>query len=90
MFAVAMAHYAAPQHNGRNVVFDGMANDEHGHPRDPTVVEAVDSVEIVVSDINLDRLRAYRQREVWGPSFRHPELYALLAAAHLSRSQPDQ
>jgi predicted amidohydrolase len=34
MFAVAMANYAAPQHNGRSVVFDGIANDEHGHPRD--------------------------------------------------------
>lgn len=75
MFAVVMANYAAPQHNGRSVAFDGIANDENGDPRNPTVVEAVDSAGIIVSDFDLDRLRAYRRREVWGPKFRHPELY---------------
>lgn len=33
MVAVAMTNYGAPRHNGRSVLFDGIANDEHGQPR---------------------------------------------------------
>ncbi len=79
MYAVAMANYASPQHNGRSVIFDGIANDEDGNPRDPTVVEASEQEGVVIGDIDLARLRSYRQREVWGPNFRHPDLYAPLA-----------
>lgn len=80
MFGVAMTNYGSPQHNGRSVVFDGIANDEHGRPRDPTVVEAEAAAELIIADLDLERLRSYRAREVWGPNFRHPELYAPLAA----------
>lgn len=80
MFAVAMANYAAPSHNGRSVLFDGIAYDADESPRDPTVVEATDSAGTVIGDIDLERLRAYRQRGVWGPNYRRPELYGSLTA----------
>lgn len=84
MFAVVMANYGAPQHNGRSVAFDGIANDENGDPRDPTIVEAAGATGLVLANIDLDQLRAYRDREVWGPNHRHPELYAPLALASIS------
>ena len=80
MVAVAMANYGPPQQNGRSVIFDGIANDEHGQPRDITVIEATDTAGVVVGEIDLDRLRIYRGREVWGPNHRHPELYGPLAS----------
>ena len=80
MYAVAMANYAAPQHNGRSVVFDGVAHDEHGRGLDPTVVEASDASGVIVADLDLERLRDYREKGVWGPKFRHPELYGRLSA----------
>ena len=90
MFAVAMANYAAPQHNGRSVIFDGVAFAGDGTSLDPTVVEAGDEAQIVVGDVDLERLRSYRQREVWGPKHRHPELYGPLAdsTAHQLGDRP--
>ncbi len=82
MFAVAMANYGAPQHNGRSVAFDGIVNDESGSPRDPTIVEADETAGVAIANIDLDQLRAYRAREVWGPNHRRPALYAPLSSAN--------
>lgn len=75
MFAVAMTNYASPDHNGQSVVFDGIAVDEAGAMRDMTVAVGGEHVELVLADLDLDRLRRYREREVWGPKHRHPNLY---------------
>lgn len=87
MYAVAMANYASPQHNGRSVIFDGIANDEDGNPRDPTVVEASDAEGVVLGEIDLAQLRSYRRREVWGPNYRRPDLYTAVANSTVSISQ---
>lgn len=87
MFALAMANYGAPQHNGRSVAFDGVANDENGDSRDPTIIEAGEATGVVIADIDLDRLRSYRVREVWGPNYRHPELYAPLGLAGTNHTE---
>jgi predicted amidohydrolase len=79
MCVVAIGNYAAPQHNGRSVIFDGIATSNDGEGRNPTVIEASAEVGLVVGDVDLDRLRAYRKREVWGPNFRQPDLYGPLA-----------
>jgi predicted amidohydrolase len=34
---------------------------------------------VVIGEIDIRRLRSYRQREVWGPNFRRPDLYAALS-----------
>lgn len=85
MYAVAMTNYGAPQHNGRSVIFDGIANNEHGEPRDLTLVEATHKPDLVVANLDLDRLRTYRDTEVWGPNYRHPELYAPIAGIKTDR-----
>jgi predicted amidohydrolase len=78
MLAVAMANYAIPQENGRSVAFDGIAFDETGS-RDTCLVQADGREGIFIAELDLDRLRTYRQNEVWGNAYRRPLRYAALS-----------
>lgn len=81
MLGVALANYAAPQENGHSVAYDGMAFAEDETPRSTLVVEAGEAEGVYLAPFDLDALRAYRRREVWGNAFRKPGCYALLTAA---------
>ncbi len=80
MVGVATANYAAPQQNGHSVAFDAVAFDEKGNTQDTLIVEAGKSEGVYLADFDLDSMRRYRQREVWGNAFRKPRLYGLLTA----------
>jgi N-carbamoylputrescine amidase len=87
MVGVAMANYAAEPDDdpdgfdacdGRSVAFSGIAFDADGRPRDHTLVEAGRDEQIALARFDLDALRAYRAREVWGDAYRRPGAYAAL------------
>jgi predicted amidohydrolase len=81
MVGVAMANYAAPQNNGHSVAFGPEAFTENdGAARDTLIVEAGEAEGIFIAAFDLDRLRAYRSREVWGNAYRKPRHYDILAA----------
>lgn len=80
MVGVAMTNYAAPQENGHSVAFDGMAFDAQGNPRDTLLIEAGEQEGVYLAAFDLDLLRAYRSREVWGNAFRRPHRYGRLTA----------
>jgi len=81
MVGVALANYAAPQCNGRSVAFDAVSFEEpDGEPRDTLIVEAGESEGVYIAGFDLDRMRAYREREVWGNAFRKPRFYGLLTS----------
>ncbi len=80
MIGVALANYAAPDANGHSAAFDGVAFD-HGGSRETLIVEAGEAEGIHLAAFDLPRLRAYREREVWGNAFRRPHRYAAMAAA---------
>ena len=80
MVGVAMANYAAPQANGRSLAFDGMAYDELERSRDMLLVEAGEQEGIFMARFEIDKLRQYRRREVWGNAFRRPQAYTLLTS----------
>ncbi|MEE8346439.1 MAG: carbon-nitrogen hydrolase family protein, partial [Dehalococcoidia bacterium] len=81
MTGMAMANYAAPQDNGRSVAFDAVSFDEiDGPARDSLIIEAGESEEVYLAGFDLDRLRAYRERESWGNAFRKPRSYGLLTS----------
>ncbi len=82
MVGVALANYAAPQANGHSVAFDGMAIGGEGPSRDMCLVLAGEGEGIYLATFDLDALRAYRAREVWGNAFRRPHRYGLLTACH--------
>jgi N-carbamoylputrescine amidase len=78
MVGVAMANYAGPQW-GHSVAYDGVAF-EGGRSREMLLIEAGESEGVYLARFDLDRLRAYRTREVWGNAFRRPRRYSLLTA----------
>lgn len=80
MVGVAMANYAAPQANGHSVAFDAVAFDENGDAVDTLIVEAGASEGVYLAKFDLDKIRAYRGREVWGNGFRRPRCYGLLTS----------
>jgi predicted amidohydrolase len=81
MVGVAMANYASPQYNGRSVAFDAVSFDEvDGEARDTLIVEAGKSEGVYIAEFDLDKIRAYRERESWGNAFRKPRSYGLLTS----------
>jgi predicted amidohydrolase len=81
MIGMAMANYAAPPHNGRSVAFDAVSFDEvDGDARDTLITEAGESEGVYLAAFDLDKLRAYRERESWGNAFRKPRSYGLLTS----------
>jgi N-carbamoylputrescine amidase len=78
MVGVAMTNYAAPQHNGHSVAFDGIAFGDTS--RDTLVVGAGESEGVYLAPFDLDALREYRAREIWGNAFRRPLVYHALTA----------
>lgn len=81
MCALAMCNYAAPTCGGRSLVLDGMAFAADESSRDMTVAQAGEGEEVLLAELDLAALRAYRDREPWGGGFRRPELYGALTAA---------
>jgi predicted amidohydrolase len=80
MVGVAMANYAAPQENGHSVAFDAVAFDANGDAVDSLIVEAGEGEGAYVAEFDLDKIRAYREHEVWGNAFRKPSCYDLLTS----------
>jgi N-carbamoylputrescine amidase len=78
MAAVAVANYAAPQENGHSTVVDPIAFDAEGRSRDTRVFEAGEAEDVCVVRIDLEALRQWRRREVWGSQCRRPETYGAL------------
>ena len=78
MTALAVANYAAPDANGHSTVVDPLAFDEAGRSRDTRLFEAAAAEGVFVVGLDLEALREWRGREVWGRTCRRPETYAAL------------
>jgi predicted amidohydrolase len=86
MMGVAMANYAGTgECNGQSIAFDGIAFDElDGGSREMTLVHADGDEGVFVAGFDLDAMRAYRSREVWGNAYRRPRLYGALVEESVS------
>ncbi len=80
MLSVAMTNYAAPQENGHSAAFDAVAFDENGDARETLIIEAGEHEGVYLAPFDMDKIRAYRGREVWGNAFRKPHRYRLLTS----------
>jgi len=85
MVGVAMTNYAGPQENGHSVAFDAVAFDEKGDAAESLIIEAGEREGIHLAEFDVDRIRAYRAREVWGNAFRKPRCYDLLTSTGVER-----
>ena len=67
--------------NGRSVAFDAVSFDEvDGDARDTLITEAGESEGVYIAEFDLDKIRAYRERESWGNAFRKSRSYGPLAS----------
>lgn len=76
MTAVALTNYAGPG-LGHSAAFDGIAFAD-GRSRDTLVIEAGEQPGAYPAVFDLDMLRDYRRREIWGNAFRRPSAYRSL------------
>jgi predicted amidohydrolase len=90
MVGVAMTNYAAPQNNGHSVAFDAVAFDEgkvpteDGEPIETLIIEAGRNEDVYIASFDMERIRAYRERETWGNAYRRPRLYESLTATEVN------
>jgi predicted amidohydrolase len=70
LLAVAMANYAAPQNDGRSVAF---------YPDGNPIVQGGPDEAIVLAELDLERVRAWREREASRDAPRRPERYAAIS-----------
>ncbi|MCM1175389.1 MAG: carbon-nitrogen hydrolase family protein [Blautia sp.] len=81
MLAIATCNYPKdqPDCNGHSTVFDGVAYlPELPGSRDTCILEAGEEEGIYLAGLDIDMLRAYREKEVHGNAYRHPEKYGIL------------
>jgi predicted amidohydrolase len=90
MIGIAMTNYATPQNNGHSVAFDAVAFErathpqEDGEPRETLIVEAGEKEGIHLASFDMESIRLYRHREVWGNAYRRPRLYGMLTAEEVN------
>ena len=83
MFAIATCNYPTPHPdcNGHSTLFDGVIYvSEMPGSRDTCVFEAGEEAGIYLAELDVDQLRNYRRKEVWGMKNRRPELYGSISA----------
>ena len=73
-----MANSPAPQENGHSTVVDPIAFDAEGRGRDTRVFEDGGAEDVCVVRLDLEALREWRRREVWGARCRRPDTYGAL------------
>jgi len=83
MVGVAMANYASPQENGHSVAFSPVAFDQDERSCDTLVIQAGDREGVYLAEFDMDQMRAWREREVWGNAFRKPRRYSLLTSLNV-------
>lgn len=84
MLAIATCNYPSPHPdcNGHSTLFDGVVYVPNlCGSRDTCVFEAGCEEGIFMATLDVDLLREYRKREVWGSVNRRPELYGILTEA---------
>lgn len=71
--------------NGRSTAFDGFAyNIENGDSRDMLIIEAGETEGVYIADFPMDKLREFRNYEVHGNAYRHPQKYHKLISEEIA------
>jgi predicted amidohydrolase len=89
MLGIAMTNYAGGKLdcNGHSLAYDGMAYGETGpnqfEARDTLVIEAGSTEGIYMAEFDMEKIRAYRKREVWGNAYRRTAAYSLLISENV-------
>lgn len=68
MVGIALTNYPVPLNDGHSCAFD---------PAGKTLVRAEESEGIFLATFDLDAMRDWREREVWGSKYRRPDVYTM-------------
>lgn len=68
MVGIALTNYPIPGNDGHSCAFDPAGN---------LLVRAEESEGIFLATFDLDAIRAWREREVWGNKYRRPDTYSV-------------
>lgn len=63
---------------------DGIALDANG-PRNMLVIEAGENEGVFLAEVDMDKLRDYREREAWGNAFRKPRACGILTSSEVEK-----
>ncbi len=88
MTAIATCNYpeTVPDCNGGSSVFDGVVYlPECEGSRDSCILQADGAEGIYIAEIDLEQLRNYRENEVHGNAYRHPEKYHILTDTKIDK-----
>jgi predicted amidohydrolase len=86
MVGIATVNYplGQPDCNGHSTAFDGIAyRPSEPGSRDTLLVEAGEHEGIYMADFPMDEIRDYRNHEVHGNAYRHPQKYKLLVSERI-------
>ena len=86
MLGIATVNYPTgnPDCNGHSTAFDGIAyRPSESGSRDTLLMEAGEKEGIYIADFPVDEIRKYRQHEVHGNAYRHPQKYKLLVSERI-------
>lgn len=86
MVGIATVNYpkGQPDCNGHSNAFDGIAyKPTENASRDTLIIEADESEGIFMAEFPLEEIRDYREREVHGNAYRHPQKYKLLISERI-------
>ncbi len=78
MMGVAMANYPAPKNNGRSIAFSPIVLAEDNSSLDNCLVEADDSEGVFMCELDLDAIRTWRKKMIWGNKYRKVYTYGEL------------
>lgn len=88
MIGIATCNYPAgkPDCNGHSSAFDGVAYvPDLPESRDTCILEAGSEEGITVAEFDIEMLRNYRETEVHGNAYRHPQKYHLLISEQIDQ-----
>jgi predicted amidohydrolase len=89
MVGIAMTNYAYGKQdcNGHSLAYDGIAYREispnNFETRDTLIIEAGEAEGIYMAEFDIDKIREYRKKEVWGNAYRKPKKYSLLISENI-------
>lgn len=78
MTGIALANYPYPKCNGRSQAYSPVAYDINGIEQDNLILIADKEEGVFLAEFDIEKIREYRKREVWGNAFRKPNAYKYL------------
>ena len=84
MAAVALANYPSPKCNGRSQAYSPVVYDNKENELDNLLIMAGEEEGIFIAEFDMDRIREYREKEVWGNAYRKVDAYKNLTSSEVN------